>query len=94
MLSCKLCVDFINPVLAVMVGWLLAMLLRQAGHFVFEPLTYDEVNDASHEYKEKIKVGYNLRRKAILLTVWILVPVTLLVSPARRSRPNERFRRW
>ena len=26
---------FINPVIAVMVGWLLAMILRQTGHFFF-----------------------------------------------------------
>ena len=29
---------------------------------------YDEV--ATHEYKEEIKVGYNLRRKAVLLIIW------------------------
>jgi hypothetical protein len=73
---------FIDPVAAVMIGWLLAMLLRQAGHFFFEPLTYDEVNDASQEYKESIKVGYNLRRKVILLSVWIAVPIALFFSPA------------
>ncbi len=27
---------FINPVISVMVGWLLAMGLRQTGHFFFE----------------------------------------------------------
>lgn len=72
---------FIDPVSAVMIGWFLAMLLRQAGHFFFEPLTYDEVNDASQKYKESIKVGYNLRRKVILLTVWILSPTILLINP-------------
>jgi len=72
---------FIEPVYAVMVGWLLAMILRQIGHFFFEPKTYDDVNDASHEYKESVKVGYNLKRKVILLTVWIISPVTLYFSP-------------
>jgi len=72
---------FVNPVLAVMVGWLLAMILRQIGHFFFEPKTYDEVNDASHEHKERIKVGYNLFRKVILLSVWILSPAIFLVEP-------------
>lgn len=72
---------FINPAIAVFVGWLLAMLLRQTGHFFFEPLSYDEVNDASHEYKESIKVGYNLRRKVVLLTVWVLSPLLLLLDP-------------
>lgn len=72
---------FIDPVVAVMVGWLLAMLLRQLGHFVFEPKHYDEVNQASHEYKESIKVGYNLRRKVVLLTIWLLIPVGLYLNP-------------
>jgi hypothetical protein len=72
---------FIDPVAAVMVGWLLAMILRQVGHFFFEPKSYDEVNHASHEFKEKVKVGYNLRRKVILLSVWILSPAVLFFYP-------------
>lgn len=73
---------FIDPVAAVMVGWMLAMVLRQTGHFVFEPKTYDEVNDASHEYKESVKVGYNLHRKVILLSIWMAAPVVLYFSPS------------
>lgn len=73
---------FVDPVLAVMVGWLLAMLLRQVGHFVFEPRNYDQINQASHEYKESIKVGYNLRRKTILLAVWIALPILLWLNPS------------
>ena len=57
---------FVDPVLAVMVGWLLAMLLRQIGHFFFEPKSFDEVNGVSHDYKESVKVGYNLRRKVLM----------------------------
>ena len=72
---------FINPILAVMVGWLLAMILRQVGHFYFEPKTYDEINQATHEYKESVKVGYNLYRKIILLSVWAAAPVVLYYSP-------------
>lgn len=71
---------FKDPVVAVMVGWLIAMVLRQIGHFFFEPKTYDDVNNASHEYKEKVKVGYNLNRKIILLSVWLLSPLFLLIS--------------
>src|SRR5581483_9253685 len=74
-------VMFFNPVLAVMVGWLLAMLFRQVGHFFFEPKTYDEVNQASHEYKESVKVGYNLQRKVVLLSIWFLVPFVLWYQP-------------
>ena len=47
-----------------------AMCIRQVGHFFFEPKGYDEMNQATHEYKEKVKVGYNLRRKVILHTIW------------------------
>lgn len=72
---------FVDPVAAVMVGWLLAMILRQVGHFFFEPRTYDEVNGATHEYKESVKVGYNLRRKVILLSIWIAVPILLWLFP-------------
>jgi len=72
---------FINPVAAVMVGWLLAMILRQIGHFYFEPKTFDEVNQASHEYKESVKVGYNLRRKVVLLSIWVVVPFVLYLEP-------------
>jgi len=38
----------------------------------FEPKGFDDVNQATHEYKEAVKVGYNLRRKAILHVVWAL----------------------
>ena len=31
--------------------------------------------------KERVKVGYNLRRKVILHTVWILAPFALWVNP-------------
>jgi hypothetical protein len=68
---------FVDPLAAVMVGWLLAMVLRQIGHFFFEPKTYDADNQATHEYKESVKVGYNLRRKVVLLSIWILVPIEL-----------------
>lgn len=72
---------FTSPVAATMIGWLLAMITRQVGHFFFEPKGYDEVNQATHEYKERIKVGYNLRRKQVLLTIWFLSPLYLLIDP-------------
>lgn len=73
---------FFDPVTAVMVGWLLAMVLRQVGHFFFEPKSYDEVHSASHEYKESVKVGYNLKRKVVLLSIWVLSPLILFVEPS------------
>src|SRR5262249_45866048 len=57
------------------------MTSRQAGHFFFEPKGYDEINQATHEYKEEIKVGYNLRRKVVLMTIWALSPAILLLDP-------------
>lgn len=81
---------FIDPVAAVMVGWMLAMVLRQVGHFVFEPRTFDEVNGVSHEYKESVKVGYNLRRKVVLLTIWFATPVLLWLNPGLMSLFGER----
>ena len=72
---------FVNTLAAVMLGWLVAMPSRQAGHFFFEPKGYDEPNQASHEYKEQVKVGYNLRRKTILLSIWALSPLLLVFDP-------------
>jgi len=72
---------FINPVMAAFLGWVVAMVTRQIGHFFFEPKGYDEVNEATHEHKEDIKVGYNLKRKVVLLTFWFLSPVALYISP-------------
>jgi hypothetical protein len=57
------------------------MVSRQSGHFFFEPKGYDAVNRASHEHKEQIKVGYNLRRKVILHAVWALSPLVLWLDP-------------
>ncbi len=72
---------FSNPALAALIGWLVSMTTRQAGHFFFEPKGYDVVNRATHEYKEEIKVGYNLRRKAVLLGIWAASPLALLADP-------------
>lgn len=73
---------FIDPLVSALIGWLFAMTTRQAGHFFFEPKGYDEVNHATHEFKEEIKVGYNLRRKVVLLSIWAASPLVLLVDPS------------
>jgi hypothetical protein len=78
---CAYVMLFFYPVAAALVGWLVAMTSRQAGHFFFEPKGYDHVNQLTHERKEEIKVGYNLRRKIVLLSVWALSPAILLVDP-------------
>jgi hypothetical protein len=78
---CAYILVFTSPAAAALVGWLLAMTSRQIGHFFFEPKDYDEVNQATHEYKEEIKVGYNLKRKVVLMTIWALSPLPLYFDP-------------
>ena len=68
---------FVNPAWAALLAWTVSMTSRQAGHFLFEPRGYDHVNQASDEHKEEIKIGYNIRRKIVLLAIWALVPVVL-----------------
>ncbi len=70
-----------HPALAAWVAWMVAMVSRQSGHFFFEPKGYDHVNHATHEHKEEIKVGYNLRRKVVLLAIWAVAPVALAINP-------------
>jgi hypothetical protein len=78
---CAYVLMFKDPALAALVGWLVAMVSRQIGHLFFEPKGYDEVNEATHEHKEEIKVGYNLQRKIVLLTIWALSPLPLFFDP-------------
>jgi len=73
---------FRSPAASALIGWLVAMVSRQAGHFFFEPKGYDAVNQATHEHKENIKVGYNLRRKIVLLAIWALSPAVLWLDPS------------
>jgi len=72
---------FSNPSVAALIGWLVSMVTRQSGHFFFEPLGYDHVNQATNEYKEAVKVGYNLKRKMILIAIWALAPMSLYFDP-------------
>ena len=78
---CSYVLMFVNPAVAALVAWLISMTTRQAGHFFFEPKGYDAVNQATHEHKEAIKVGYNLRRKVVLLSIWAASPLLLLLEP-------------
>jgi hypothetical protein len=78
---CAYVLMFWNPSAAALIGWIISMTSRQIGHFFFEPKGYDAINEATHEYKEAIKVGYNLRRKVLLLAIWALSPLVLYVEP-------------
>ena len=66
---------FIDPVISAYIAWLFSMTTRQAGHFFFEPKDYDTYNQATQDYKEEIKVGYNLKRKRVLIACWLAVPL-------------------
>jgi hypothetical protein len=70
---CAYVLAFTSPAAAALVGWLVGMTSRQAGHFFFEPKDYDEVNQATHEY--------NLKRKVVLMTIWALSPLPLYLDP-------------
>ncbi len=72
---------FVDAALASLLAWGVAMTSRQAGHFFFEPRDYDEENGVSHEYKEEVKVGYNLMRKYVLMGLWLAIPVVLALAP-------------
>jgi hypothetical protein len=87
---------FIDPVISALIAWLISMTTRQSGHFFFEPLGYDEINQATHEYKEEIKVGYNLNRKIVLLSVWAILPMVLYVQPGVFGliEPWETLNEW
>jgi hypothetical protein len=72
---------FVDPAWAAILAWCVSMTSRQAGHFFFEPRGFDHVNKVSDEYKEEIKVGYNLRRKVVLLTICAAIPVIAYWMP-------------
>ncbi|MBL0092962.1 MAG: hypothetical protein IPP50_11710 [Piscinibacter sp.] len=74
-----LCID---PAVSGLIGWLVGMVTRQSGHIFFEPRGFDPVHGVTDAYKESIKVGYNMRRKGILIGVWLSLPLLLLASPS------------
>lgn len=73
---------FRDPALASLLAWGVAMTSRQSGHFFFEPKGYDHDNQATHAHKEDIKVGYNLFRKWVLMSLWASAPLLLWVQPS------------
>ncbi|GLS12745.1 MULTISPECIES: hypothetical protein [Hydrogenophaga] len=72
---------WIDPVVSALIAWLVSMTSRQAGHFFFEPRGYDAINQVTHAYKEDVKVGYNLRRKVVLMALWAAAPLLLATAP-------------
>ncbi len=72
----------VDPAMAAILAWCISMTSRQCGHFFFEPRGYDHVNDVTDAYKEEIKIGYNIRRKIVLMAVWLLIPALLWIQPS------------
>jgi hypothetical protein len=87
---------FIDPAAAALLAWGVSMTTRQAGHFFFEPKGYDHVNQATHEHKEDIKIGYNLRRKVVLMAAWAAAPLALWLAPSLGGliEPATDWRDW
>jgi hypothetical protein len=73
---------FVDPAIAAILAWCVSMTTRQAGHFFFEPRGYDHVNQVTDDYKEDVKVGYNIRRKIVLMGAWVLIPGALWFEPS------------
>jgi hypothetical protein len=72
----------VDPAWAALLAWGVSMTTRQSGHFFFEPRGYDAVNQVTDEYKEAVKVGYNIRRKVALMAAWAGFPLLLWWSPS------------
>ena len=73
---------FVDPAMAAILAWTVSMTTRQAGHFFFEPRGYDHVNQVTDEYKEEVKVGYNIQRKIVLMGAWLAIPAVLWFQPS------------
>lgn len=73
---------FIDPVMSGLIAWVVSMGTRQAGHFFFEPDGFDEVNNVTNQYKEDVKVGYNLNRKKVLIAICVAVPLLSVWMPS------------
>jgi hypothetical protein len=72
---------FVDPAISGLIGWLVGMATRQSGHFFFEPMGFDELNQVTNEHKEAVKTGYNMNRKRVLIAIWALLPLVLLLAP-------------
>ncbi len=72
----------VDPASAALLAWGVSMTTRQAGHFFFEPRGYDVINGVTDEYKEAVKIGYNIRRKVILMGAWAASPLVLWMAPS------------
>jgi len=79
---CAYALLLVEPAWSALLAWCVSMTTRQAGHFFFEPRGFDTVNQVTDEYKEAVKVGYNIRRKIVLMSIWVACPIALVISPS------------
>jgi len=93
---CAYALLFKDPAAAALLAWGVSMTTRQAGHFFFEPRGYDHVNEASDAHKEEIKIGYNIQRKIVLMSLWAGVPLLLWLQPSLFGliAPAVDFNEW
>lgn len=91
---CAYVLVFTDPLAAVLVAWCIGMVTRQLGHYVFEPASFDTINHVSNEHKEAIKVGYNQKRKTILIGAVLASPWLLWFDPTLFGllRPHSGYR--
>jgi hypothetical protein len=73
---------WVDPAWAALLAWSVSMTTRQSGHLFFEPRGFDTVNQVTDEYKEAVKIGYNIRRKIVLMGAWAGLPLLLWISPS------------
>ena len=93
---CAYALLFKDPAAAALLAWGVSMTTRQAGHFFFEPRGYDHVNEATDAHKEEIKIGYNIQRKVVLMSLWAGVPLALWLQPSLFGliEPAGNFTEW
>ena len=77
---CAYALLLVDPLAAVLVGWCVGMVTRQTGHYVFEPARFDAINQITNTHKEAVKVGFNQKRKTILIAMIVLSPSILAVD--------------
>ena len=61
---------FINLAWAALLAWGVSDDDPPSRPLFFELRGFDHVNNVTDEYKEEIKVGYNIQRKIVLMAVW------------------------
>jgi hypothetical protein len=85
---------FFDPALAALIGWCVSMTTRQLATSSSNRAASTRSTSVTDAYKEEVKVGYNMRRKTVLLAVWALIPLVLWLQPSLFGliEPADRLR--